>query len=168
MNIGRKIADARRAKNLTQEQLAELMNVTRQTVSRWESQAAYPEMEKIVNLSQILEVSCDYLLNDKMERPEQANLSGKERTQAPAVTRLLQQVKGKPVRIQLFSDAMDYDINDKKSVILDFDGGWAHLGYKSGKKTGTKLLPVSAIASIKLEKEEETWNTSVFSDLFSR
>lgn len=166
MNIGRKIADARKAKNLTQEQLAELMNVTRQTVSRWESQAAYPEMEKIVNLSRILEVSCDYLLNDKMEKSEQAS-SDKSRTQVPAVTRLLQQVKGKPVRIQLFSDAMDYDINDKKAVILDFDGGWVHLGYKSGKKTGTKLLPVSAIASIKLEKEEETWNTSVFSDLFS-
>lgn len=40
------------------------MGVTRQTVSRWESQAAYPEMEKMVTLSDILGVSCDYLLHD--------------------------------------------------------------------------------------------------------
>lgn len=37
MKIGKKIAEARKNKNLTQEQLAELMAVTRQTVSRWES-----------------------------------------------------------------------------------------------------------------------------------
>ena len=67
MEIGSKIAQARKEKNLTQEQLAELMNVTRQTVSRWELQTAYPEMEKIVMLSDILGVSCDYLLHDHME-----------------------------------------------------------------------------------------------------
>lgn len=37
MSIGNKIADARKKKNLTQEQLAELLKVTRQSISRWES-----------------------------------------------------------------------------------------------------------------------------------
>ena len=45
MSLGNKLADARRAKNLTQEQLAEKLEVTRQAVSRWESGAAWPETE---------------------------------------------------------------------------------------------------------------------------
>ena len=56
MQTGNQIAEARRRKNLTQEQLAQLMQVTRQTVSRWEAGMAYPEMEKIVRLADILEV----------------------------------------------------------------------------------------------------------------
>lgn len=62
MKIGKKIAEAKRDKNFTQEQLAELMQVTRQSVSRWESDLAYPEMDKIITLSELLGVSCDYLL----------------------------------------------------------------------------------------------------------
>lgn len=50
MSLGNKLAEARRAKNLTQEQLAEKLDVTRQAVSRWESDAAYPETDKIVRM----------------------------------------------------------------------------------------------------------------------
>jgi len=53
MGLGNKIADARKSKNMTQEQLAELMSVTRQSISRWESDQSYPEMEKIVYLAEI-------------------------------------------------------------------------------------------------------------------
>ena len=64
MKIGEKIAIARKTKNLTQEQLADLLEVTRQAVSRWESDLAYPEMDKLVALSKILDINCDYLLKD--------------------------------------------------------------------------------------------------------
>ena len=67
MSLGNKLADARRAKNLTQEQLAEKLEVTRQAVSRWESGAAWPETDKLVRMAQILEVSCDYLLQDGVD-----------------------------------------------------------------------------------------------------
>ena len=67
MSLGNKLAEARRAPNLTQEQLAEKLEVTRQAVSRWESDAAYPETDKIVRMAQILEVSCDYLLQDGVD-----------------------------------------------------------------------------------------------------
>ena len=67
MSLGNKLAEARRARNLTQEQLAEKLEVTRQAVSRWESDAAYPETDKIVRMAQILEVSCDYLLQDGVD-----------------------------------------------------------------------------------------------------
>lgn len=64
MKIGEKIAGARRAQNLTQEQLADLLQVSRQAVSRWESGLAYPETDHLVRLSEILNVNCDYLLKD--------------------------------------------------------------------------------------------------------
>ena len=68
MSIGEKIVEARRAKNLTQEQLAELLGVTRQSISRWEQNQAYPEVEKILRLSDILGVSCDYLLKGNVTK----------------------------------------------------------------------------------------------------
>lgn len=64
MKIGDKIAKARKVQNLTQEQLADCLDVTRQAVSRWESDLAFPEMDKLVKLSQILQINCDYLLKD--------------------------------------------------------------------------------------------------------
>ena len=64
MKIGDKIAKARKTQNLTQEQLADLLNVSRQAVSRWESDLAYPETDNLVRLSEILQVNCDYLLKD--------------------------------------------------------------------------------------------------------
>ena len=59
------------------------------------------------------------------------------------------------------------DLQYKIAVIVDFDVCWAHVAYKSGKKTETSLVPVSAIRSIKFEKEEVEWNISALSDLFS-
>lgn len=67
MSMGSKLAQARRKNNLTQEELAEKLGVTRQAVSRWESNAAYPETDKIVRLSQLLGVSCDWLLQEGEE-----------------------------------------------------------------------------------------------------
>ena len=46
MNTGEKIALLRKRKELTQEQLAEILGVSRQSVSRWEMNMAFPEMEK--------------------------------------------------------------------------------------------------------------------------
>ena len=64
MSLGSKLAEERRKNNLTQEQLAERLGVSRQAVSRWESDAAYPETDKIVRMAALLGVSCDYLLRE--------------------------------------------------------------------------------------------------------
>lgn len=104
MGIGNKIADARKAKNMTQEQLAELLSVTRQSISRWESDQSYPEMDKIIYLAEILGVSCDYLLKDNCEKTEMKKESGS------AITRILYGLKGKKVRLTFYSDAADYNL----------------------------------------------------------
>lgn len=62
MNFAEKIFTLRKSNDLTQEQLAEELNVSRQSVSKWESGQAIPELEKIVSMSQIFGVTTDYLL----------------------------------------------------------------------------------------------------------
>lgn len=62
MNFSEKLLTLRKANNLTQEQLAEKLDVSRQSISKWESEQATPELEKIVALSSIFDVTTDYLL----------------------------------------------------------------------------------------------------------
>ena len=62
MNFSEKLFTLRKANNLTQEQLAEKLNVLRQSISKWESGQATPELEKIVALSAVFDVTTDYLL----------------------------------------------------------------------------------------------------------
>lgn len=54
MRLDQKIADLRKKNNLSQEDLAEEMNVSRQAVSKWESDQSIPDIEKIVNLLEFL------------------------------------------------------------------------------------------------------------------
>ena len=53
MSLGSNIAYLRKQKKLTQEQFAEQMNVTRQTVSRWESNEIIPELSKLVKMTEL-------------------------------------------------------------------------------------------------------------------
>lgn len=64
MNIGEKITKLRKNSNITQKELADLLNVSRQSISRWELGVSYPETDKLIKLSKILNCSIDYLLND--------------------------------------------------------------------------------------------------------
>ncbi|MFI3329905.1 MAG: helix-turn-helix transcriptional regulator [bacterium] len=62
MNIGEKIFKLREESNLSQTDLAELLDVSRQTISKWECGNCEPEVTKVVKLSKIFKVSTDYLL----------------------------------------------------------------------------------------------------------
>lgn len=59
----------------SQEELAEQMNVTRQSVSKWEGAQSIPDLEKIIKLSQLFGVSTDYLLKENIEIEENVNIS---------------------------------------------------------------------------------------------
>ncbi|ALS02106.1 XRE family transcriptional regulator [Enterococcus silesiacus] len=67
MNIGDKIKEQRLKKELTQEQLSELLNVSRSTVSSWEVGRNYPDLETIVAISDLFGISLDNLLREDME-----------------------------------------------------------------------------------------------------
>ena len=64
--LGENISKLRKNKNISQEQLAELINVTRQTISNWELNNSAPNPEQLKLLSQNLEVSIDELLDNKI------------------------------------------------------------------------------------------------------
>lgn len=59
----------------SQEELAEQMNVTRQSVSKWEGTQSVPDLEKMIRLSELFGVSTDYLLKDEIEEAEHINSS---------------------------------------------------------------------------------------------
>lgn len=62
MDFSEKLLTLRKANSLTQEQLAEKLDVSRQSISKWESGQATPELEKIVVMSTVFNVTTDYLL----------------------------------------------------------------------------------------------------------
>ena len=64
MTFGEKLSKLRKEYNYTQEQLADILGVTRQSISKWESDIAYPETEKLVKMGKLFECSMDYLLNE--------------------------------------------------------------------------------------------------------
>ena len=64
MKIGNKLNQLRKLSGMTQEQLAEKINVSRQTISKWESDNTSPDLESIVKISKIFHVSLDDLLKE--------------------------------------------------------------------------------------------------------
>ncbi len=67
MTTGDKISRLRRENNYTQEQLAELLGVSRQAISKWESSLAFPETDKLIRLGELFDCSLDYLLKDSVD-----------------------------------------------------------------------------------------------------
>ncbi len=70
MTTGQKIYDCRRKAGMTQEELADRLGVSRQAVSKWEADAAFPETEKILELCKLFGVSADELLFGKEQAEE--------------------------------------------------------------------------------------------------
>ena len=67
MTIGQKIIALRNSMGISQEKLAELLNVSRQSISKWEMDHSVPQIDKILQLSEIFSISCDDLLHDNVE-----------------------------------------------------------------------------------------------------
>lgn len=64
MKFSSKLENLRKSKNMSQEELAQKLNVTRQTISKWELDQTVPDMNKLIEISKIFEVSLDELVND--------------------------------------------------------------------------------------------------------
>lgn len=67
MTLGDKLSKLRKENNYTQEQLADVLGVSRQAISKWESNITYPETEKLIRISKLFNCSLDYLLKDAEE-----------------------------------------------------------------------------------------------------
>ena len=82
MSLGMKICNLRKERGLSQEQLADSLNVSRQVISKWETDQALPEVDKLLSLSNLFSVSTDFLLDnevsfDNESKKESKSLMGK-------------------------------------------------------------------------------------------
>lgn len=74
MTTGEKLALLREKKGITQEKLSEILNVSRQSVSRWETDISFPETDKLIKLSKLFECSTDFLLNEDIQGNEENSI----------------------------------------------------------------------------------------------
>ena len=80
MNIGKRIYEIRQQQNITQEQLASDLAISRQAVSKWESGKAIPDIENLMYISNLYDVSLDELIkgDDKVGEKIVADVSAKK------------------------------------------------------------------------------------------
>ncbi len=143
--LGTKIAEKRKSLGMTQIEFAERMNVTRQSVSRWEAGTAMPDIDKIGEIADILGVSCDYLLkNDAVE-------NGAAQTRGAG--KLLKGLTGKTVKLVFYDEEADIDLYDTPCRIMDFEGNWMRIAADTKKGSIEKLIPVSSVLSMEIIKE---------------
>ena len=64
MNIGNQISAIRKERQLTQEQFGALFHVTRQTLSNWENEKSYPDLQTLIDISNQFEISLDTLIKE--------------------------------------------------------------------------------------------------------
>ena len=77
MTLGEKLSKLRKENNYIQEQLADVLGVSRQAISKWESNITYPETDKLIRMSELFNCSLDYLLKDT-EETDRKNQSNEE------------------------------------------------------------------------------------------
>ena len=70
MSIGERITDLRKGKNLSQGQLASLLDVSRQAVSKWENDSSSPDTLRLIQLADVLSTDVEYLATGKKSKPQ--------------------------------------------------------------------------------------------------
>ncbi len=97
MDLGERLYTLRKSKNLTQDDVAEKLNVTRQTVSKWETNQSTPDFDKIVPLCELFEIGVEELLTGKKPEEKPQNQDNLENHKETIVTK--QEVKEKSAKI---------------------------------------------------------------------
>lgn len=140
MTTGEKIKSLRKKQNLSQEQLADSLGLSRQAVSRWETENAIPETNMIVRLSEIFGVTTDYLLKEDTNEPPELLISPLPRRRVS--TNLVLGIIGTASALIIclvigFLSAANPWMKDANSGLLDWNF-W----------TGNDLVPFAVIIGI--------------------
>ena len=100
MTLGEKIARQRKELNYTQEQLADILGVSRQSISKWELDIAYPETDKLIELGKLFDCSMDYLLKEEITEKDGVQTSGfTEKVEEIRRKVMTEKIKGKAKKI---------------------------------------------------------------------
>lgn len=106
MSFGERLQELRRSSNLTQEEFAQQLKVSRQAVSKWESSKGYPEIEKIIYICNYYGVSMSDLFQDEAPPPLPSEVS---EPQSPAAEHTLERKSLKKAFGSFFANLTPYD-----------------------------------------------------------
>ena len=112
MNLADKILELRKKRGLSQEELADVLNVSRQTISRWEVGTALPDAINLVQLSKVFEVSTDYLLGRQDSIP--SFLSEEERSIIDLYRKLDRRAKDNVTNTMIFESGRSNNVENRK------------------------------------------------------
>lgn len=114
MILGEKIAYLRKQREWSQEELASRLGISRQSVSKWESGASIPDLDKVVRMSSLFGVSTDYLLKEEMEETAPQIPEGED--------------EGDPLRSVSLEEAGSYlELTRKSAAKMAFAVSWCIL-----------------------------------------
>lgn len=151
--LGEKLEALRKRSGYSQQELAEKLSVTRQTISNWECGQGAPALDKAVELAKIYQISLDDLAGEQVE------VVVKEKRESQA--RVLKRLVGKYVKIE-DSDATLLIEQQGKVKVLEVSEDWIRVEYtrlKEGsftkKETVVKLIDINAVEGFEIEEEDE-------------
>lgn len=141
MIIGTKVQQLRKANGLSQEQLAEKLGVSRQSISKWELNETLPELDKILMLSDLFSVSTDELLKDSV--PVNTAGSSADRT------------KDEPKKMTLENNGMSMRMSSAGTMTMHMDGMPDMIMEPMGAMEPMEPITFSSSADIEMEKDAE-------------
>lgn len=143
MTIGEKIVSLRKKYNFTQEKLSEKINVSRQTLSNWESDITSPDLKQASILAKIFKISLDELVSNNVEFECKDNLKNNQ---------IFSKLINKTAYLNFDDEFFDLDINlfDTPVKILSINNDFVKIEYQKNKKTQIKLIDMDSIISIRV------------------
>ena len=125
MDFNNRLYQLRKQKGLSQEELANRLNVSRQTVSKWEVGDSTPDMEKLIAMSDLFDVSLDMLVKGKEEDPKppptakseftavinEKVLTDKNKKKAKSILKIVAIILGAIVLIDVISMIIYFAVN---------------------------------------------------------
>lgn len=141
MVIGEKITELRKKYNYTQENLAEKIGVTRQTLSNWESNITSPDLNQASLLCKELKININDLLDNELELDVKDNSNN-----------ILNKLVGKKVILNFdYENYYDRDIEYQGKVkVLAIDDEFIKVEVTKGKQKINKLIDMNLVSSIKI------------------
>ena len=129
MILADKIIDLRKKNGWSQEELAEQLSVSRQSVSKWESGMSVPDLNKIIAMSELFGVSTDYLLKDELDAPTPSETEGKDAA-TPARTVTAEEANDYMTAVERYSKriVLGVALCILSPILLILLGGWGELG----------------------------------------
>ena len=159
VKIGIKIKELRKRDNVTQEKLADVLGVTSQAISKWESESGYPDIEYITPVANFFNVTIDYLFNydaaEKRKKIDQCCEGAKQKLPQERIDMMRQALVEFPGEEKLLFTLADA-LYDKWKVARHIFDGETHIeieseGWKEPAAVFEKLLASSADDSIRIK-----------------